>query len=259
MGISIFQLLVADNLQESIKYYEEERIYYTELKAELWRHYERVLDDAINIYFLDYEIAMKLNNSLISKLEADLIMYNALWGHMNIIWYAITDLVDYRYRYGDEYLVPEPKKKWLFSEEIVQLIWLGYDNYTDWFDNFYANCSLNHDMLDNPVYNWTFSYNNTYNIAMPIFLYTPSTPFDIIVNFTGFENYMYKNIIYPKLNDEHTYEQIRIGMNLNTIAILALGFLVDFSLIKKKWKRFYILIILIVTAISSLFSFIPWF
>ena len=83
-------------------------------------------------------------------------------------------------------------------------------------------------------------------------------PFYITIDWVVFDNYVFTHIISPKLNNERIFEQIRIAMNMNTIAVLALGFLVDFSMLSNKWVFGYIIIILVMVFISFYFSFIAW-
>ena len=78
----------------------------------------------------------------------------------------------------------------------------------------HANFSINYDIFNNPIRNWTFYYNYTPDVAK-IFRYSPETieafgylPFDVIIDWGRFDDYVHTNFVSPKLGNERVFEQL---------------------------------------------------
>jgi len=148
-------------------------------------------------------------------------------------------------------LVTNPEFEWVFTEEVIWVAWLEKyydtiaivdDRYSKWhnikFDDFFRYTHTYalvtegqpgwaiHDLVDRSV-NWFY-----WDIA----LYT-------------FDDYVQKNMLDPKLNLANQLSLLEIAITANTIGVLLLGFIIDFGLIGRKWKSFYIFL-----ALSTIFA-----
>lgn len=147
-----------------------------------------------------------------------------------------------------------PEFEWVFTEEVIYVYWLS-----KWYDkiaivderyNWWRNINMtgnafqyNHTYALMTRWQWGWMYQEHVDRTMHWFF------MDVFIG--EFDNYVEINMINPKLNLENRLGIIQIAYTSTTIAILLLGFLIDFEPGKRGWKNAY-MAIAVITMFSSL-------
>ena len=119
IGMSIFQIFIADGLQASIADYEQESIYTSNLRDNVRGYWHDMHDAVGELGFPDWKVNNELNLSLITEVDANVTIGGAVVNYYTAVLTLLMEITDFE---GDNYLIPETRKEWLFSEGLISFI-----------------------------------------------------------------------------------------------------------------------------------------
>ncbi|MDD1778897.1 MAG: hypothetical protein LUQ65_12100 [Candidatus Helarchaeota archaeon] len=204
---------------------------------DMQREYDRAY---YNLWAVDYEVAAKVNASMMSLTEANITITSYLWSML----VAANNYYDTFVAPVLEETAEEEKYAWLFEEGIITEWWVVPPVWEYIVPGtLIVNDTEEQEDLD---------YNCTFELMQEVFTWGPIY---VEVDTAVLDAYIYEQVVSPMDVAKNQVFQIQLSTSLLTIGILAMSFLVDFSAIGRKWKYVYVVIGLACVGIAMYFAF----